>query len=727
MADSHREQIVMGGAKGPSTPKNLKNSPGRNRNRPEGSRPAPKPFDASRNGIAQAREKGRERRERAASAGTVRNSKRQGKQSQQQWNHYQDPNQPNNRPNNSNSNKPSRNNGNNSKANKSKDTADEYDRYFDEVYVHIDPELGMPDSVERERANPNGDGNGLGPLAEGPEGYSESKGHDESRGHQGQGQGGMVNRLKSEVQQVSGSGNKKGQGQGKDEKSNFSVGISTEGGAISSWVRMLTEPEETKLKKSQYQHQLEQKRPGSQGHNQQGQRGKENNNSHSNGNNNANREGRSKKRAQSAGVGRRADSRGRGGKGDAGNSSHGNKTNNANDNDNDKTSANPMGPLAGQGIGGPLGQYRMQAAPVGNMLGQSSGQVGSRYIDDSGNFVHPTRRSPAEAAGVKTSVNGSNSGTSTSNRNRPQSAAQYGNETLDSDDGGHGFERDDRDGRNDREQGQNYRSQQPPKTRPHSTDGTRRPPKGKASKGPAIQVNTAYGGYEKGNLTREQGQQDRGGQSLPISVKQDNIINISKFEYSHVVGSNRPGSASHANQSQTKMKKPPSIEEFKFLPANTPGTSTAPHMGLPNGLRGGELEEYQSNFGESLDVPLTSFHESAAAQGMSSYESGGAGFEQMLLSQHSAKKKGVHTQQPYTPSARLHPQGHGENAHSNANSRRAQVEQEKARKKQEEEAIAATGYLGGLDMMKHYDGLMQLYNTENPKLTLGQKHGQQQE
>ena len=82
---------------------------------------------------------------------------------------------------------------------------------------------------------------------------------------------------------------------------------------------------------------------------------------------------------------------------------------------------NPMGPLAGQGVGSPLGQYRDLAAPVGYMLGQSASDVGTKVIDENGNFIYQKKRSPGEIHGVSEGSNAAGKGSNLSGR-RPVSA-----------------------------------------------------------------------------------------------------------------------------------------------------------------------------------------------------------------------------------------------------------------------------------------------------------------
>ena len=144
------------------------------------------------------------------------------------------------------------------------------------------------------------------------------------------------------------------------------IGISTEGGAISSWVRMLSEPGEGPVPLSR-------------------------NNSSGSGSDGNTGGSEKQRRAQSAGVRRLKETSAA-------------ATSKADENG----KPNPMGPLAGQGIGGPKGQYRGFSAPVGYMLGQTSGKVGSKFIDDKGNFLQPKRRSPAER-GTSPAENGEQS------------------------------------------------------------------------------------------------------------------------------------------------------------------------------------------------------------------------------------------------------------------------------------------------------------------------------
>ncbi len=185
----------------------------------------------------------------------------------------------------------------------------------------------------------------------------------EIKDHEGTSYGSLVQRLKNETAAAArhhadnGIDNEYGHG-------NISIGINTSGGTISSWVKMLSDHEASENNRSHLHEQAKHTA----------------NHPYAYHNNSGNEK-----------QGRRPHT--------ANASMH--NTRGSSDNAGDEGKPNPMGPLAGQGIGGPLGMnYRNYAAPVGFMLGQSSGDVGSTYIDKEGNFLHPKKRSPSDRGGM---------------------------------------------------------------------------------------------------------------------------------------------------------------------------------------------------------------------------------------------------------------------------------------------------------------------------------------
>jgi hypothetical protein len=100
-----------------------------------------------------------------------------------------------------------------------------------------------------------------------------------------------------------------------------------------------------------------------------------------------------------------------------------------------------------------------------------------------------------------------------------------------------------------------------------------------------------------------------------------------------------------------------------------------------------------------------------------SYSPGGTSFEAMILDTHNAAEAYKKAQKLY--SKRRPASGP---ATGRMSGRRREIHEEKERKRKEEEDIAARGYLGGLDMGAHTEGLRGLYSQKQEKLTLGKRH-----
>jgi len=302
MADQHREELVMGQQE--VKPKGVKTY---------------KPRVTS-TGIRDAREKGQARRLAAETAG----QERQNPHRSPQYNNYAYADPADLRAHRSLSASGVRG-GRSSKVRL--ETHDYYDDIFDQTYT---------EDFTMERNNTYIDGDGF--EYELP---PDEQGHDGENGSMQDADSKLARRLKAETAHA------------RDTHGHrpVQIGISTEGGAISSWVRVLTEPESTPMESIA-------ESLGSSG-------------------------GKAGRRPQSAAPTSSTHSKGKHAAPPPLQEVQSGKP-------------NPMGPLAGQGIGGPLGQYRGFSAPVGNMLGQSSGDVGSTFIDSKGNFLEPKRRSPSD-------------------------------------------------------------------------------------------------------------------------------------------------------------------------------------------------------------------------------------------------------------------------------------------------------------------------------------------
>ena len=328
MADQHREELVMGQQE--AKPKGVKTY---------------KPRVTS-TGIRDAREKGQARRLAAETAG----QERQNPQRSPQYNNYADP--ADLRAHRTLSASGVRG-GRSSKVRH--ETHDYYDDIFDQTYT---------EDFALERNNTYIDGDGF--QYELP---PDEQGHEGENGNIQDADSKLARRLKAETACA------------RDTDSHghrpVQIGISTEGGAISSWVRVLTEPENTPMES------IAESR-GSSG-------------------------GKAGRRPQSAAPTSSTHPKGRHAAPPPLQEEQSGKP-------------NPMGPLAGQGIGGPLGQYRGFSAPVGNMLGQSSGDVGSTFIDSKGNFLEPKRRSPSDRG------TGTGTGTSEGNAASPHEENELENE-----------------------------------------------------------------------------------------------------------------------------------------------------------------------------------------------------------------------------------------------------------------------------------------------------------
>ena len=331
MADRHRDEYVFGGQEHvAATPIGKNNKP---RARP------------STTGIEEARIKGRSRRLAAESSG----QERQSPDRSPVYNNYADPRDPRIRRSSSGvRNEKAPNSALHDRGTNDSGaglTHDNFDDLFDQTYVDCSPAPEAEfqryitqgiyegdETCDDDDVDPYGRGEGMYELtADGQMIISDPTLESASK---------LARRLKTETA-----------GAREAEHATVQVGISTAGGTVSSWVRMLTtqKPESDRTTEICATDNI----------NQEPSRKLKSLSSDNNNGKQAN------PLTVTVDVGRSA-------------------------------SANPMGPLAGQGIGGPKGQYRGYSAPTGYMLGQAAGDVGSTYIDSKGNFLHPKKRSPAE-------------------------------------------------------------------------------------------------------------------------------------------------------------------------------------------------------------------------------------------------------------------------------------------------------------------------------------------
>ena len=365
----------------------------------------------------------------------------------------------------------------------------------------------------------------------------------------------------------------------------------------------------------------------------------------------------------------------------------------------DRGKPNPMGPLAGQGVGNPLGQYRGLAAPTGYMLGQSAGDVGTRVIDEKGNFIYQKKRSPAERFGSSAPAPTAGTGTGAGARAGAGAGASGFRNSRDA------WGPEGEDGTLHRgEDGIAFRASK----RDRGAQG-RRPHSAAAGGGgvPSRSALTAADGVEESK---------RSGPSL-VDIDQYQFSSAAASRLSSAPRASRPKSAA-ASTGKTTGRVPTSLPSAH--PAADPGASPS-------------LDEYQFSSlpgGDAPLIPLSSLHRSTMQKAASAseltmlptYSPGGTSFEAMILDTHNAAEAYKKAQRLY--SKRRPASGP---AAGRMSGRRREIHEEKERRKKEQEEIAARGYLGGLDINAHTEHVRDRYSQKQEKLILGKRNSSKNE
>jgi hypothetical protein len=339
-----------------------------------------------------------------------------------------------------------------------------------------------------------------------------------------------------------------------------------------------------------------------------------------------------------------------------------------------KGKPNPMGPLAGLGVGNPLGQYRGLAAPVGYMLGQGAGSVGTRVIDEKGNFVYQKKRSPAETHSSAGASAASPTGFPAATVGIAFGAKRNGGGGG----GGSGGKR----------------SVNGNKLRPQSAVDGRTKSRGKNSR-------AGEDGYA--NTT------GIGGGTGPT------LVDIAQYQFQSVTASRltselgvRPKSANTAVRASS-ARQPESLppeHEAASSKDDAPAVDDYMFTSLPGG--------------DAPLIPLSSLHRHSLQRAsdnittLPTYSSGGTSFEAMIRNTHTAAEA-------YKTGAKLYGKRRPTSgpAAGRMSGRRREIHEEKERKRREEEEVAARGYLGGMDMDGHVDHVRNIYTHKNEKLVLG--------
>ena len=366
--------------------------------------------------------------------------------------------------------------------------------------------------------------------------------------------------------------------------------------------------------------------------------------------------------------------------------------------DNQSSKPNPMGPLAGQGVGNPLGQYRGLAAPVGYMLGQPAGDVGTRIIDENGNFIYQKKRSPADRHGSGSGGDGTSGAKSAK---RPASANVKGSKKGIGRAEGIAFAKEGRAGSTSRPSttGTNGRSRRG-HNQPPANDGFG---ESKASSSGALHTLVDIDRYEFKSSKASQlfGSTDdsgggSGGEGRPRS--------------SNAATTRRPVPmplsmpAAYGEQaSKMASTSPAAMEDYMFT--GLPGTD-APLIPL--------VAYHQGNLG----VGMSSTTDGMNGIILPTYEGGGTSFEAMLLQTHTMAEAHKEGHRKY--SRRRPASGSALGAISG---RRREIMESKEKEAAKFEEVAARGYLGGMvPLTKHAEDVGKIYSEKQKKLKLGQKH-----
>ena len=360
----------------------------------------------------------------------------------------------------------------------------------------------------------------------------------------------------------------------------------------------------------------------------------------------------------------------------------------------DRGKPNPMGPLAGQGVGNPLGQYRGLAAPVGYMLGQPAGDVGTKTIDENGNFIYQKKRSPAEVHLMQGGGDEAGQGGSVVGR-RPASASERGPRKRMS-----GSSLDKAEGSGIAFPKNAQRTSSKATGRPATTDAGSRPSRLRSTSN----ANEGYGESKSsstGNL--------------------HSLVDIDQYEFkssraSQLFGRGTKGTRQpivKAATTRTPVPMPISMssaygEQASKVPSNKPVS----------------MEDYRFTSLPGTDaplIPLTAYHVDTVGTGVNAsldgidamlptYQGGGTSFEAMLLQTHTmaeAHKAGHKRYSKRRPASG--------SALGFISGRRREIMESKQKAAAEFEEVAARGYLGGMDMPKHALEVRDIYSEEPSK------------